>query len=447
MYIKRIIPFLMSCICAACGVQSTSTSSTAITTPLATTQALSSGVAQFVGTPTPELLPTHTSTPEMTSITGTKIPSEKYSFPTFERVYAWMAVSLQSSRYGFFNPNEDHQGGWNYLEPSNEMLRSKLGPGRSVSLAFSNFSDRLAYVVWNESAELWLSDVELSNPERVWIDETGWLGTISGFTDIRVVWGIADRYVVLYPTMFSDHIVIYDVEKSMVKFWLGGCNNLARGLVSQDYVIWCDSNDKSGSKTYLVLEREELEETDREPSIISKTMDWVYSSDGKSLLYATENLDIFTISGNSNQLRFSAEYASPDLFDIMIRKNLQWSQDGNKILVYAYGEPRDLCPQWNWDAGKKRYEESPCWLVFDANTGNVIWKPDSRNIPLGLPWESWAIVHGATLSNDGKWLAMVLPDFRSGRHYILYISSVEDYRTTTVAAEEAIYLKWISDSQ
>ncbi len=53
------------------------------------------------------------------------------------------------------------------------------------------------------------------------------------------------------------------------------------------------------------------------------------------------------------------------------------------MLVYGYGNPKSLCPQWM----REKLEDRPCWLVLDADTGKVVWNPAGEITGLDIPWE------------------------------------------------------------
>ena len=80
---------------------------------------------------------------------------------------------------------------------------------------------------------------------------------------------------------------------------------------------------------------------------------------------------------------------------------IQWSSDGNKILVYAYDSQGKACPKWeNIYAGDGTECSVPCWQVFDASDGNIVWSlSDSAKEIL----ENWAFSE-ATISPDGKYV-------------------------------------------
>ena len=112
---------------------------------------------------------------------------------------------------------------------------------------------------------------------------------------------------------------------------------------------------------------------------------------------------------------------------------LQWSQDGRNVLVYGYGNPKSLCPQWM----REKLEDRPCWLVLDANTGKVVWSPAGEITGLDIPWEYLSLVHGAALSPDGNWLAMISFDIsKPGRNIYLLIASLRENKVIAMDGEE-----------
>jgi hypothetical protein len=373
-------------------------------------------------------------------ITPTKtvaIPSVDSGIPSITKIYAWMPQSPISSKYGYFDLGRVIADRWNDLDSSDNNIN---GANRSVSLNFSPYTDNIAYLIGNKQVELWVSDVDLKYPERVWIDEDGWLGNANDWFLPQIIWGSYDRYLILTPWTVNSHIAIYDLFAKTAEQWLGACDVLARSPVSDDLVIWCEPSEEDPDKGYLVLGKEGIIRTQEKPEVISRVIDWAYSPDGERVLFATEDLNIFTTLPDASLLQLPVNYESSELFDISIRQNLQWSQDGHSVLVYAYGNPKNLCPQWM----REKLEDRPCWLVLDANTGNLIWKPGGEISGLGTPWEYLSMVHGATLSKDGKWLATISFDHsKPERTIYLLVASLNESKIITFEGEETTRLHWV----
>jgi hypothetical protein len=59
-----------------------------------------------------------------------------------------------------------------------------------------------------------------------------------------------------------------------------------------------------------------------------------------------------------------------------------------------------------------------------------------------FPWKYLSITHGASLSKDGDLLAMIVSDWRSGRYYYLYITSLKEGWAKLLRAEEYLEIQW-----
>ena len=60
---------------------------------------------------------------------------------------------------------------WNDIKSVDNNMS---GADRSGSLNFSSYSDTIAYLIWKNHAELWISDINLRNPETG-LGRRGWL--------------------------------------------------------------------------------------------------------------------------------------------------------------------------------------------------------------------------------------------------------------------------------
>jgi hypothetical protein len=139
----------------------------------------------------------------------------------------------------------------------------KLAPAHAVDLAFSQFSQQVAYLTSalspeTEGRELWIADLDLQNIQRVWIDDNLWLGDIKriwAFHESQVIWGVNDRYIILvsnHPDT-KGHIVVFDTQTKNAHLWIGSCNLLAKSSVDGEFEIWC-TNTIRGSSILCFIE-------------------------------------------------------------------------------------------------------------------------------------------------------------------------------------------------
>ena len=308
--------------------------------------------------------------------------------------------------YGYLDPNEGFQASINLIAP--RMPDTVSPTNKAISLAFSHYSQQVAYLT-NDSGELrlWMGDLNLVNVDLVWMDHQKWLKyDPDNYDEIAMQWGLTDKFITL---MNRSNIVLISLDGKLETRLSGTCNWIGISPNTGHFSVWCPV--VSETESYIVLEKDgSFWSTPSLPKDHYSASDWVFSSSGDRVLYATEQGNLIIIDENIKQLVLPITYAPPR-WDITMRV-LQWSQDGSHILVYGYDKGDVVCI----NAENKPY---PCWRLLDSVSGEILWHP-SGDLSLSD--------YDATLSPDGKWLVifvMLAPD-RYG--YIVSVQTNEAIR-------------------
>jgi hypothetical protein len=95
---------------------------------------------------------------------------------------------------------------------------------------------------------------------------------------------------------------------------------------------------------------------------------WGWSKDGEKIAYFDSRgyLTIADALGNPIQ-KLSINWEGHPMDDM-----IEWSGNGQRVLVYASGKANRLCPSSNYN--DVLYGNPPCWQVVDAQTGEIIWQ-------------------------------------------------------------------------
>lgn len=249
-----------------------------------------------------------------------------------------------------------------------------------VSPFFSPFSNEVALLVKNkdELLELRVANIDLSNARLLWTDTGNSFGYSSRSADqiFDILWGPGGKFVLISindvgrTEPFQKNVVI-DVQSQA--FWETNdkCNHYSISQEKSNTVsLFCELI----SGEYLVLEADGAYE--KAPSLLGAQnvfmKKWSISPNSESILYATEQDDIFVHSQGYFKL---PTRLGPTVDDL---EPLQWSRSGNRLLI------------WGDNTGCLHGEQAPCWKVIDAQTGELLWAEDTITYAR------------ATLSPDGK---------------------------------------------
>ncbi|MBW8011434.1 MAG: hypothetical protein FVQ83_09370 [Chloroflexi bacterium] len=123
---------------------------------------------------------------------------------------------------------------------------------------------------------------------------------------------------------------------------------------------------------------------------LTSTVDWAFSPDSTRILYATNKNRFFIESNDGALLELPLIYQPPMCCGLDApRRDLQWSLDGSKVLVF----------------GKLTLDGYKDWIMLDSTSGEIIWRQDFDDFvnDLGLFNFEGVAVNDAALSPDGEW--------------------------------------------
>ncbi len=345
--------------------------------------------------PSPTLLPSATPSPiSLPPLAITNSPIEIITVdpkPTTQlgdipipgKIYVW-----SKPFYGYLDPN---QRGQELITQVETQPPQEQAPGKAITVAFSHYTQQIAYLLKTENKKLSLriTDLEFQNPTSVWEDNENIAENSSVDDLLSIRWGPGDKFIlfrnrpVTGPNEGKYFFFVYSIENNSVTSLVGSCEQLFISPTSGEFAIGCPISETD----FWVLEQDGSQWTLNalpENSIFIK--DWVFSRDGSKILYANGQDEILLVNKAMVALQLSMTY--PGLGNLRI---LQMSQDGSKLLIY--GNNIQLCP-FSESIGRT----PPCWQVVDSLTGEVIW---SSSLISG---------YDATLSPDGQWVVMFHSD-------------------------------------
>ena len=129
--------------------------------------------------------------------------------------------------------------------------------------------------------------------------------------------------------------------------------------------------------------------------------------------------------------------------DLIMRKSLQWSSDGQKVLVYASEKTPGHCPKKKDLVMNRGYYDRSCWLVFDSVQGKMLWYPGDDIVKAtGIPSEYLGFDYDAVLSPDGEKIVTTYTDARIGGYFKFVISTINSKTSATIALEQGLFIHW-----
>jgi len=342
------------------------------------------------------------------------------------RLYAWLYGVLNDCQYGFIDPVASDSPSLHPLFPQDADVP---GPCEAVALGFSRFSDRVAYIIVAGHAELWMGDVGLKDVKRVWTDSEDLLASVAlpeAGNILRVEWTASDNAILLTGELVDGSLVLYSLPAATARGGHGSCDRLTWGQPGMGFEIWCRMERPDGLAYVGVDSTGSLRASTAPPEGSNVVRDWALSKEGDAALYATGNLRVVLEAPEANVTELPVTY-SP-LIGYPHRRGLQWSANGERVLVYGSPDVRSYCPPFA-DLAFGDLVERPCWIVFDALSGDLVWWPrDSVAEMLSTRWQQLVGDHDATISPDGEWLFLSLldPPFRYG--VVASISGEESFQ-------------------
>ncbi len=394
-YIALIALIIFTQACIPTDVKNT-TSALVSQTPSFTVKPLA-----ITSTPTPASTSVPTKTPSSTPTASSTASSTEFQTvqprPTNELIatnLAWKIYVWTKPLYGYLDPNQRYQ---EFITPLGGQYPREQTPETAVTVAFSNYTQQIAYMLETpeHKLNLWLADLKFQSPASAWVDEDNLMGYSSVDDLLSIRWGPGDNFILLRnrPASGSNQDVhfwvIYAIKSSITTQLTGPCERIFISPQSNRFAVGCPI-DENG---FMVLEQDGTQwNTTALPQNPISGKDWVFSPDGRRVLYANEADEIFVINEGGQQIQLVTGYQGGGAGLIM--KTLQWSRDGSKLLIYGNNETH--CP-FSTFAGRT----PPCWQVFDPDTGNLIWYASDAS---GIT---------AAISPDGLWVVMFHADYAS----------------------------------
>lgn len=330
------------------------------------------------------------------------------------RIYAWVAPgSYFSIKVPFYGHG---------VETS---LPNVLGPNRAILPAFAPYSDRIAYLTIKGHPELWVADLDLTQVERIWIDETNWLGEIQSRDYLKLAWGPQDNSIILSNLAATPRTVVYNFTSKTVKRISGTCDQIGLPPIFQQLTLVC-LDEASSSQLYLAGGGNQETFSSASGLLTTVVQNWSFSPDGNRVLYVTKQNDLMMSTVDGQHMNLPLTYNPPICCGIeLMRDDLQWSQDGTRLLVY----------------GKGPNAKNPRWYVLDATTGEPVWATSPKDVVRALE-NQLSAAFDMTLSPDGLWLVTSYFDMDEASRYTAIISLTTGQKIE-ISEGTVDLLKWV----
>lgn len=334
-------------------------------------------------TPTPTQFASHTPT---LTITQSLAGDGESTDPT-GRIYVW-----DPPVYGYLNPSDDI-GFIHALSPDN----GQRGPGEAESLAFSNYSGQIAYLIESDQDNfvLWVADLDLQQTASLWIDSENWLGISSVYDIVQMRWGPGDQSIFL-ETDKDENVkdeyygILYSLKEHSAVRLSSRCNSIIFSPASENLALGCHSISGETQASFILEQDGSIEPVSDLPAGLNETVkDWAFAPDGSQAVLATDDDELKILNINGEQMEIPIGY-KPPRSDIVMRV-LQWSRNGDRLLIFGDAPNANVCP-----AGS--VPNSPCWMVLSSQTTDIIWHADV------------IADFGASVSPDGKWVVLFCMD-------------------------------------
>ncbi len=318
-------------------------SSSAISTDVS----VESLTAEATSTKTP--IPSETLVVVLPSELASPVTPEPKSTPTFSPT---STVDLTSRLFMFVSDTGFHYS-WldlttNHREEA-EISNYGIPPdsvGSAATLAFSHFSNQVAF--WfrspGEPGTRWLADIELKEPELIYVDNDEVFTSNDSFPpkDVTINWFPNDKYLVVKSTNPSVPNIFVDTStNSYQENWLWNCNTVITSPKTSQLALLCANNSERS-----VMEWDGEIWTNPDISGYNILWEWEddymfplspsgsippWSPDGTKIAFVPlEELNTLEIITNSSE-GLSVKFEVDTLFPHTIR----WIDDG-KILVGGY---------------------------------------------------------------------------------------------------------------
>ncbi|MDH5507892.1 MAG: hypothetical protein OEZ02_11795 [Anaerolineae bacterium] len=344
-------------------------------------------------------------------------------------IYAWYFGGPQSSYYKL-----DLGKSWrNNISRVGEDSIIGPFPTRASALAFSRYSQQIAYIMHTDRQEVWLADVQLNQIICLWVDQAEWLGEITLDEHVEIMWGPQDKSLIIHSLIDTPRALAIDLSSGQVHKISGFCDQIARSPVTGKMGIWC--LEKESEATIALTGDGSIKVFSSAPDVdFTPVSDWVYSPSGDRLLYANEQNEILVISDEGKTLILPIAYDPPECCGITgPKRELQWSQDGNFLLVY----------------GTNNINGTLTWHIVDSQSGEIIWTEDIISIMHALDIKTdhedigICVICGgqdAVISPNGKWF--VSSYFVAGYRFSV-LTSTTTGKSYQIGEGLLIYFSWV----
>jgi hypothetical protein len=387
--------------------------------------------AEHTSSPSLEVIDTSqvTATPT-TAITGIpasgKTPETTPTTPS-GRLFVWW--NGFPSGYGELNSDD---GLFQVVQPASTAV---VNPADSVALAFSNRSDKIAYLTYNEELSLNIADIKLENSIINKVEPLKWIiDKIDLGEEIHIQWGPQDKTVLVINDAGGSDSIVYSINENRADYLSDSCSILIGTDYGNGLELWCKLQNES--EGYLILQGDGLLRREIklpvDGSIVVK--DVLFSNKGNSALIVTSDDKIMVMADTGEAVDTTIKSVD-SLWNLP--QSFYWSSDDSLALVYGVSI---LCPPFFNDI-KVQHSERPCWHAVNPKTGEIIWYP-TEELASAID-STWDRINGtdypAAISPDGNWLALSL---REGGLRYLVLTHLYNGQTRVVGNFESAAMVW-----
>ncbi|MBI3159872.1 MAG: hypothetical protein HYZ26_09770 [Chloroflexi bacterium] len=273
---------------------------------------------------------------------------------------------------------------------------NNTGPGQAFAIAFARSSPVVAYWIIGQPGRLWLSSLDMSEQKIIFEDMAEeYPNNPQNYGRTQLTWIMNDKFLLLDVYERPELTLLYSVETDSTTSFPYLCDRVALSPKTETPSLWCLGID--GHPGYLVLEPNgELWQSTSEPSEVIASQpsegftewDWMASGQFVYFDYTRGSGQLAVLDGGRTRhlpiLGF-ANFATKNLIRLSV-----WyysmptvaSSGGISPRVLVYGQPLEpsICPPLK--IADTVFEEGPCWLVVDIETGQIVWSiSDLLNLP------------------------------------------------------------------
>lgn len=321
--------------------------------------------------------------------------------------------------------------------------------GNALKATFANHSNKIAY--WTsvtEFAELYVYDLVTEQEELIYVDtENKFPIHQFGSRDFELIWSADDRHLIVTNNLNLEVSLIYHLETKFLEPWPWKCSQIAMSPKTNKVSTWCESINSMNNQFAVIEWNGEIWLSNLLPDNTISTSDLqdarAFSTDGTVAFFDSKgNLATVNIDGNKSVLVENIAWwknTSIQASKITIPANpIQWSDSGDRILVFAIGQEVHDCPNWSNIADPTNaIYEIPCWQTFNLESKKIDWKlGDSFKDKESLYWQ----FDTASLSVDGKYLAVTSESLGLFLTFIVNVETNESLYWDSGASS----LKWAS---